>query len=56
MTNDKGTQLELSGKQVDLQVNADLSGMAVTVSKARRSVRRRACSWPTTLNTMVGFL
>jgi hypothetical protein len=31
MTNDKGAQLELSGKQVGLQVNADLSGMAITV-------------------------
>ncbi|MCX5512728.1 hypothetical protein C3941_03465 [Kaistia algarum] len=31
MTNEKGAQLELSGKQVGLQVNADLSGMAITV-------------------------
>ncbi|MBB6413093.1 hypothetical protein [Mesorhizobium sangaii] len=31
MSNDKGAQLELSGKQVGLQVNADLSGMAITV-------------------------
>ena len=31
MTNDKGAQLELTGKQVGLQVNADLSGMAITV-------------------------
>ncbi|MER9335011.1 hypothetical protein NKJ06_13580 [Mesorhizobium sp. M0293] len=31
MTNDKGAQLELSGKQVGLQVNADLSGMSITV-------------------------
>lgn len=31
MTNDKGAQLELSGKQVGLQVNADLSGIAITV-------------------------
>ncbi|MER9105882.1 hypothetical protein EOA13_36495 [Mesorhizobium sp. M7A.F.Ca.US.011.01.1.1] len=30
MTNDKGAQLELSGKQVGLQVNADLSGMAIS--------------------------
>ncbi|TIW53343.1 MAG: hypothetical protein E5V56_12970, partial [Mesorhizobium sp.] len=28
MTNDKGAQLELTGKQVGLQVNADLSGMS----------------------------
>ncbi|KSV90999.1 hypothetical protein [Sinorhizobium sp. GL28] len=27
----KGAQLELSGKQVGLQVNADLSGLAITV-------------------------
>lgn len=31
MTNDKGARLELSGKQVGLQVNADLSGMSITV-------------------------
>lgn len=31
MTNDKGAQLELTGKQVGMQVNADLSGMAITV-------------------------
>lgn len=31
ITNEKGAQLELSGKQVGLQVNADLSGTAVTV-------------------------
>jgi hypothetical protein len=31
MTNEKGAQLELSGKQVGLPVNADLSGMATTV-------------------------
>ena len=31
MTNDKGARLELSGKQVGLQVNADLSGIAITV-------------------------
>lgn len=30
-TNDKGAQLELSGKQVGLQINADLSGMSITV-------------------------
>lgn len=31
MTNDKGAQLELTGRQVGLQVNADLSGMSITV-------------------------
>lgn len=31
MTNNKGAQLELSGKQVGLQVNADLSGLSITV-------------------------
>ncbi|BCP55207.1 hypothetical protein K32_38240 [Kaistia sp. 32K] len=31
LKNDKGAQLELTGKQVGLQVNADLSGMAITV-------------------------
>ncbi|AZO00703.1 hypothetical protein EJ066_28350 [Mesorhizobium sp. M9A.F.Ca.ET.002.03.1.2] len=31
MTNDKGAQLELTGRQVGLQVNADLSGIAITV-------------------------
>lgn len=31
MTNEKGAQLELTGKQVGLQVNADLSGLAITV-------------------------
>ena len=31
MTNDKGAQLELSGKQVGLQVNADLSGLAISL-------------------------
>lgn len=31
MTNEKGAQLELSGKQVGLQINADLSGIAITV-------------------------
>ena len=29
MTNDKGAQLELTGRQVGLQVNADLSGMSI---------------------------
>lgn len=31
MTNDKGAKLELSGKQVGLQVNADISGLSITV-------------------------
>jgi len=31
MTNDRGAQLELSGKQVGLQVNADLSGLAISL-------------------------
>lgn len=31
MTNDKGAQLELTGKQVGLQVNADLSGIAISM-------------------------
>ncbi|MBB6486153.1 hypothetical protein [Rhizobium lusitanum] len=31
MTNDKGAQLELTGKQVGLQVNADISGLNITV-------------------------
>lgn len=31
MTNDKGATLELTGEQVGLQVNADLSGMSITV-------------------------
>ena len=31
MTNDKGAQLELTGRQVGLQVNADLSGIAITM-------------------------
>ena len=31
MTNDKGAQLELTGKQVGLQVNADLSGFAISL-------------------------
>ncbi len=31
MTNEKGAQLELSGKQVGLQVNADISGLSITV-------------------------
>ncbi|RWM06501.1 MAG: hypothetical protein E5X80_09110 [Mesorhizobium sp.] len=29
MTNDKGAELELTGRQVGLQVNADLSGMSI---------------------------
>ncbi|TGV55561.1 hypothetical protein EN784_29625 [bacterium M00.F.Ca.ET.141.01.1.1] len=31
MTNDKGAQLQLTGKQVGLQVNADLSGLAISL-------------------------
>ncbi len=31
MTNQKGARLELTGKQVDLQVNADLSGLSIKV-------------------------
>jgi hypothetical protein len=31
MTNDKGAQLELTGRQVGLQVNADLSGMSISM-------------------------
>ena len=31
MTNNKGAQLSLTGRQVGLQVNADLSGMSITV-------------------------
>lgn len=31
MTNEKGAQLELTGKQVGLQINADISGLAITV-------------------------
>jgi hypothetical protein len=31
MTNDKGAQLELSGKQTGMQINVDLSGMSITV-------------------------
>lgn len=31
MTNEKGAQLELTGKQVGLQINVDLSGMSITV-------------------------
>ncbi|MBB3930266.1 hypothetical protein GGR25_001305 [Kaistia hirudinis] len=31
MTNEKGAQLELTGKQVGLQINVDLSGMAISV-------------------------
>lgn len=31
MTNGKGAQLELTGKQVGLQVNVDITGLAITV-------------------------
>jgi len=31
MTNDKGAKLELTGRQVGLQVNADLSGMSISL-------------------------
>lgn len=31
MTNDKGARLELTGRQVGLQVNADLSGLAISL-------------------------
>jgi hypothetical protein len=31
MTNDKGAQLELTGRQVGLQINADISGMSLSV-------------------------
>ncbi|KAA3447801.1 hypothetical protein C7I87_24730 [Mesorhizobium sp. SARCC-RB16n] len=31
MTNDKGAQLQLTGRQVGLQVNADLSGLAISL-------------------------
>jgi len=31
MTNDKGAKLELTGRQVGLQINVDLSGLAITV-------------------------
>jgi hypothetical protein len=31
MRNEKGATLELTGKQVGLQVNADISGLAITV-------------------------
>ncbi|UCI06154.1 hypothetical protein [Mesorhizobium sp. B1-1-8] len=31
MTNDKGAQLQLTGRQVGLQVNADLSGMSIAL-------------------------
>ncbi|ESY22753.1 hypothetical protein [Mesorhizobium sp. LNJC394B00] len=31
MTNDKGATLELTGRQVGLQVNADLSGLAISL-------------------------
>ncbi len=33
MTNDKGAQLELTGRQVGLQVNADLSGMSIGLKR-----------------------
>ena len=31
LTNEKGTTLELTGRQVGLQVNADLSGLAISM-------------------------
>jgi len=31
MTNDRGATLELTGRQVGLQINADLSGMAISL-------------------------
>jgi hypothetical protein len=31
LTNDKGTTLRLTGRQVGLQINADLSGLAITM-------------------------
>ncbi|MBB3656671.1 hypothetical protein FHX15_001899 [Rhizobium sp. BK650] len=31
MTNNKGAELELTGRQVGLQVNADISGMSISV-------------------------
>ncbi|MQB44465.1 hypothetical protein [Rhizobium sp. ICMP 5592] len=31
MTNNKGAQLELTGRQVGLQINADISGLSITV-------------------------
>ena len=31
LTNDKGTTLSLSGRQVGLQINADLSGLAISM-------------------------
>jgi len=31
MTNDRGAKLELTGRQVGLQVNADLSGIAISL-------------------------
>jgi hypothetical protein len=31
MTNDKGARLELTGKQVGLQINVDVTGLAITV-------------------------
>ncbi|WP_027169138.1 hypothetical protein [Mesorhizobium sp. WSM3224] len=33
MTNDKGAQLELTGRQVGLQVNADLSGISIGLKR-----------------------
>ncbi|RWA72251.1 hypothetical protein [Mesorhizobium sp.] len=33
MTNDKGARLELTGRQVGLQVNADLSGMSIGLKR-----------------------
>jgi len=33
MTNDKGAQLELTGRQVGLQVNADLSGISIALKR-----------------------
>ncbi|TIQ32468.1 MAG: hypothetical protein E5X48_25685 [Mesorhizobium sp.] len=33
MTNDKGAELQLTGRQVGLQVNADLSGMSIALKK-----------------------
>lgn len=33
MTNDKGARLELTGRQVGLQVNADLSGISIALKR-----------------------
>ncbi|MBZ9991034.1 hypothetical protein LB572_28440 [Mesorhizobium sp. BH1-1-5] len=33
MSNDKGAQLELTGRQVGLQVNADLSGISIALKR-----------------------